>query len=392
MEEENFLFGGAALYHTVVDGKHCYEVGKVLTSKPSDFGRKGDKLLMINDVETQHLPPKKFVRMLSSGSPFLTMHRASIDEAEKKCPESEGMRPYHKERTVLNFSLAMVREACLDKDEENPQVPEESEWESSNMEGESFTDEEILLVSMTNTSIAIVQARGCDAQNPCGSCGGTGCTINDIVMASKQSQITSVISEAPNRNNQSQQDWTLSSSVSLCIHSGHPASVSPVCREYIKKNFERGQVLIQSLLQKSISPENIPNPRRRSACISNPTTANITIYYYISNAEKDFDKGVPVVLNFSGSTSFLKCICQNDRPALTLESCEKSKLQSICKDDPSTWPFVFYLKTTKDNHRRFESAAYSGWFIHTKPSGLVCVDQGTNYTESNFYIILHLGN
>ncbi|MCI4393275.1 hypothetical protein PGIGA_G00155710 [Pangasianodon gigas] len=356
MEEENFLFGGVALYHTVVDGKHCYEVGKVLTSKPSDFGRKGDKLLMINDVETQHLPPKKFVRMLSSGSPFLTMHRASIDEAEKKCPESEGMRPYHKERTVLNFSLAMVREACLDKDEENPQVPEESEWESSNMEGESFTDEEILLVSMTNTSVAIVQARGCDAQNPCGSCGGTGCTINDIVMASKQSQITSV------------------------------------CREYIKKNFERGQVLIQSLLQKSISPENIPPPRRQKACISNPTTAKITIYYYISNAEEDFDKGVPVVLNFSGSTSFLKCICQNDRPVLTFESCEKSKLQSICKDDPSTWSFVFYLKTTKDNHRRFESAAYSGWFIHTKPSGLVCVDQGTNYTESNFYIILHLGN
>lgn len=70
------------------------------------------------------------------------------------------------------------------------------------------------------------------------------------------------------------------------------------------------------------------------------------------------------------------------------QCCDKSKLQSICKDDPSTWPFVFYQKTMKDFHCRFESAAYNGWFIHTKPSGLVYVTQETIYKESNFYFFI----
>ncbi|XP_060767567.1 uncharacterized protein LOC132875023 [Neoarius graeffei] len=354
MEQENFLSGGVALFHAVVDGKHCYEVDKVLTTKPSDLGRKGDKIMMINDVETEHLPPKTFVRMLSSGSPVLTIHRASIDEEEKKCPESESMRPYHKERTVLDFSLAMVRETCLDKDEENPLVPEESEWESGDPESDSFTDEEFLLVSMTNTSVSIIEARGCDDQKSCNICGGTGCTLNDVVVGTTQSNITSV------------------------------------CRKYVEKHFESDQVLVQSLLKKNICPENIPHPGCQTPHTRSPTTANITIYYYMSNAEEDFDKGVPVVLNFSHSTNFLKCICKNDRPVLTIECCEKSKLQSICKGDPCTWPFVFYLKTTKANHRHFESAMYSGWFIHTKPSGLVCVDRGADFPESNFYILVHL--
>ncbi|XP_060714788.1 uncharacterized protein LOC132838478 isoform X2 [Tachysurus vachellii] len=290
MEQGSFLSGGVSFLHTVVDGKHSYEVDKVLTSKPSDFGRKGDKLLKINNVETQHLIPKKVARMLSSGSPMLMMHQASIDgDEKKKYPGFDSMRPFHKEISTLNFTLAMVRETCLNEEEENPQVPEDSELK--------------------------------------------------------------------------------------------------ICTEYVKKNFDC-QVLIQSLLQKNICPENI----RSGKAMSNSTKANITIYYYLSNAQDDFDKGVPVVLNFSDSATFLKCICKNGRPVLTLECCENSKLQSIYKNDPSTWPFVFYLKTTKENHRRFESAAYCGWFIHTKPSGMVNMDTGTNYSESNFYVIIHLGN
>ncbi|XP_027024536.1 uncharacterized protein LOC113657154 [Tachysurus fulvidraco] len=350
--KESFLSGGVSFLHTVVDGKHSYEVGKVLTSKPSDFGRKGDKLLKINNVETQHLTPKKVASMLTSGSPMLMMHQASIDSDEKKkYPGFDSMRPFHKETSTLNFTLAMVRETCLNEEEENPQVPEDSEWKCKENKYDTFSDEEMLLVSMTNTSVAIVQARGCSEQDPCSSCGGKGCTFNDVVMASVQS------------------------------------TVSSVCTEYVKKNFDC-QVLIQSLLQKNICAENI----RPGKAMSNSTKANITIYYYLSNAQDDFDKGVPVVLNFSDSATFLKCICKNGRPVLTLECCENSKLQSIYKNDPSTWPFVFYLKTTKENHRRFESAAYSGWFIHTKPSGMVNMDTGTNYSESNFYVIIHLGN
>lgn len=101
------------------------------------------------------------------------------------------MRPYHREMTVLDFSLAMVRQTCLDKDEENPQAPEECDAERGDMEGASFTNKEILLVSMTNTSVAILQARGCDSQNPCSSCGAAGCTLSDFVVATKQTKVTS---------------------------------------------------------------------------------------------------------------------------------------------------------------------------------------------------------
>lgn len=119
-----------------------------------------------------------------------TLHRASIAEPEKNWPEFEPMRPYHKEETVLGFSLDMVRETCLDKDEENSKVLEESQWESGYTDGNSFTDEEILLVSMSNTSVAIVQARGCDPQNPCNSCGRTGCSLSDYVMDNTQCKVT----------------------------------------------------------------------------------------------------------------------------------------------------------------------------------------------------------
>lgn len=53
---------------------------------------------------------------------------------------------------------------------------------------------------------------------------------------------------------------------------------------------------------------------------------------------------------------------------------EKEKLESIYKNDPLTWPFVFYLSRTKDDCCRFESAKCSGWFIRTE-FGSVCVDE-----------------
>lgn len=119
-----------------------------------------------------------------------TMHKAHVAEPEQKCPEFEPMRPYHKEETVLDFSLAMVKETCLDKDEDHLKVLEEAEWESSYTGGDFFPDEEILLVSMSNTSVAVVQARGGDAQNPCSSCGRTECTLKDYIMANQQCKVT----------------------------------------------------------------------------------------------------------------------------------------------------------------------------------------------------------
>lgn len=63
-------------------------------------------------------------------------------------------------------------------------------------------------------------------------------------------------------------------------------------------------------------------------------TANITIYFYLSNAQEDFDKGVPVVLNISDSATFLKCICKNGRPVLTLEV-RTNLIQNVVKQGNS---------------------------------------------------------
>ncbi|XP_047656996.1 uncharacterized protein LOC113657144 isoform X2 [Tachysurus fulvidraco] len=132
------------------------------------------------------------------------------------------------------------------------------------------------------------------------------------------------------------------------------------------------QVLIQSLHNTTIESDNI-KPRRRGACM-HKSTSDITIFYYKSSILVDLEKGVPVVLNITNSNQFLKCTFINDKAVLSVECSEKEKLESIYKNDPLTWPFVFYLSRTKDDCCRFESAKYSGWFIRTE-SGSVCVDE-----------------
>ncbi|XP_062845381.1 interleukin-1 family member A [Trichomycterus rosablanca] len=345
--DEYFLCGGFSLIHTMIEGKHQYEVGNILTHTPSNFASKGDRLVMINDEVTQDLPPNLLVEILSSGSPRLTMHQATTNEKEKNCLETESIQSFQKERANLSFSLDMVRETCMDKD--NLPGTKDSEQNSDNTEDNSSV-EEVLLISMSNTSVAVVRGRGCDPEHTCSKCDSTGCTISDILMAANHCEMKSV------------------------------------CEEYVKKISERDPVWIQSLLQTTICPKYI-TPK------SSSTSANITISYYRSNILADLGKGVPVVLNFSNSNNFLKCIYQQDKAVLTVECCDKTKLQSICKDDPTKWPFVFYMTSAMDNCRHFESAAYSGWFIHGKHN-LVDVGKGTseNVMGCNFYIIICSSN
>lgn len=44
----------------------------------------------------------------------------------------------------------------------------------------------------------------------------------------------------------------------------------------------------------------------------------MTIYYYNSNI-KDPHNGQPVVINFSGSNQFVKCMYKDDKAVLTVE-------------------------------------------------------------------------
>ncbi|XP_036417001.1 uncharacterized protein LOC118800933 [Colossoma macropomum] len=337
MEQASLLCGGVSLLHTMVDGKHHYEVKNVLTHIRSTFARKGDKILKINDVETKDLPPEEFTSMLSSGFFSLTIHQASIKNDIGECMESDAMRPYRKEKITLHFSMAMVREECLEG-EENGMDPAMSDWESDYTED----DQELLLVSMKETSIAVMSGRGCDPENPCNNCGSDGCNLNEIVVAADTCKVTSV------------------------------------GREYIKKFGEQKQWI--SLVKS--------NPDQTSL------SAEITIYYYMSNILPDLGRGAPVVLNFTDSDNFLKCSFENGEVVLKIECCgEKSQLRKICKDDKETWPFVFYMTTAKDNTQHFESAAHKGWFIQTRPAKIsVDMENRPEQTKKSLHFLIYFNS
>ncbi|KAK3509886.1 hypothetical protein QTP70_018500 [Hemibagrus guttatus] len=146
------------------------------------------------------------------------------------------------------------------------------------------------------------------------------------------------------------------------------------------------QVLIQSLQNTTISPENI-RPKRRGACMHN-STSDITIYYYQTNMMEDLGRGVPVVLNISGTEKFLKCTLISEKAVLSIECSEKERLAFITKNDPDTWPYVFYLSGTKDDCRRFESAECRGWFIHTESDSVCMAEQKDKDKDSEKYSFL----
>ncbi|KAG9261028.1 hypothetical protein AMEX_G25975 [Astyanax mexicanus] len=341
MEQGSLLRGGVSLCHSLVDEKHCYEVEKALTHSSSTF-RKGDIVSMINNKKTQDLSPKEFISLLTSESPILTLHQAIIVKEEGQCPESDSIHAFRKEKSTLSFQLVMVREECLEAEEKNEIKPTESSWESDDMK-----EKDLVMVSMTETNVAVVRGRGCDPENPCNNCGITGCNVSDVIMAPKKREVTSV------------------------------------CRKSVWMGDEEKvqDVIMYSLLGTIQRPLYI-----RPVSFSE----DITIYFYRSNILEDLSRGSPVVLNFTGSTNFLKCTRVNQEVGLTVESYEKEKLKDICKDDPVTWPFVFYMKTRRDNTRLFESAQNKGWFIRTeKPQVSVWMGNPTIRTQERFCFLIY---
>ncbi|KAL6461808.1 hypothetical protein MHYP_G00299530 [Metynnis hypsauchen] len=299
MEQASPLCGGVSLLHTVVDGEHQYKVKKVLTHTQSTFARKGDKILMINGVNTKDLPPKEFASMLHSRSPSLTIHQASIDRGINECFESDGI---HSKEITLHFRMAMVREECLEG-EENEVDPAVCEWESDYTED----DQELLLVSMNETSVAVRSGRGCDPENPCNSCSSQGCNLSEVVVVADSCNNVTSVGRDYIRNSAKKQDWMR------------------LVQEFKPQNF---------------------------------LSVEMTIYYYITNILSDLDRGVPVVLNFTDSNKFLKCTRENGKVVLKSEGCDEKQLKKVCKDDEKMWPFVFYMKTLKDSTEHYESAAH----------------------------------
>ncbi|CAL8379463.1 unnamed protein product [Arctogadus glacialis] len=106
---------------------------------------------------------------------------------------------------------------------------------------------------------------------------------------------------------------------------------------------------------RSLSKENMP--------FASPNPERMTIHFYKANqTDKDF-RGMPVVLNFTDSQSFLKCSRQDEGAILRVEACDKHRLSLICQQDESALAFLFYMKRTMSGQHQFESALCESWFI-----------------------------
>ncbi|XP_029987070.1 uncharacterized protein LOC115417202 [Sphaeramia orbicularis] len=129
----------------------------------------------------------------------------------------------------------------------------------------------------------------------------------------------------------------------------------------------------------------------RSLCLqktvyASPNPEMITIYYYKSDFKKF--RGIPVVLNFTGSDCFLKCSKEEERILLQVEVCEKQKLQKISKSDEGTLSFVFYMKGDRTDDRTFESALHLGWFIQIVNTDSVEVTEKERPEEDNHFRVI----
>ncbi|KAJ8351845.1 hypothetical protein SKAU_G00233210 [Synaphobranchus kaupii] len=354
----NSVNGGVSILHKVLQGKHQYEVDHLVKYKrghvAEPFLRKGDKLLKINGHDLENLTPETFAEMLTKGSPMLTVHQSSRETPQEKCEEQRGMYPFNKEQTIMQLSLEMRRGEELEEEQEENGGEDDSgqpngEKEHSEGGNQSHLGEldDLLLVSMTKTSISIVKGRGCNADSPCDDCGGTGCNFSDVVMVAESTKLTLV-----------------------------SRGITNFLQERVRDN-----ILIKSLVHDMY----IYN-RDRTATMSRHSQSNaeISIYYYKSDCVDGEFLGAPVVLNFTGTESFLKCNNQDDKVILSIESCDKKNLKHITTGDQVTWPFVFYMKG--GDKRRFESANCPGWFINSKNEN-VAVKHCSAEDETFLFII-----
>ncbi|KAF0042991.1 hypothetical protein F2P81_004328 [Scophthalmus maximus] len=151
-----------------------------------------------------------------------------------------------------------------------------------------------------------------------------------------------------------------------------------VCREENEENGEKRDMLIVTMTKTNISVVKGRGCNSASPCkgchgigcsfndvvmlseSSTVTLEEMTIYYYKSTLPY---RGMPVVLNFTGSNCFLRCCKEGERVFLQVETCEKQRLRQISISNESDLSFVFYMSSGRTMETKFESALHLGWFI-----------------------------
>ncbi|KAF7656051.1 hypothetical protein LDENG_00046820 [Lucifuga dentata] len=337
--KDSLMKGGVLIRHNIYKGKHHYEVENVVKFKKTNgkkpFMRKGDKLILLNDINLQDVTPEVLAQALTEGNPMLTVHKPnhqspSKEQPEESCPAEDTFHPVSKEALVLSFTLEMRREEDLGENETKEREDMDDVEEVSPAEnGEKEQGRDLLFVSMVKTSISEVAGRSCDTGGPCHHCSGTKCTINDFVMMSESRMVTLV-----------------------------PRGCD---------TFKKEKQLNEVALKHAASHQYLRAFSLQSSLYVSPNPEKMTIYYYKPEYGHGMDmtfRGVPVVLNFTDSNCFLRCCKDGERVLLKVETCEKQRLMQISKSDEYALSFVFYMKTHGTKQRKFESALHLGWFIH----------------------------
>ncbi|KAM8762482.1 uncharacterized protein AB9X84_007232 isoform 2-T2 [Acanthopagrus schlegelii] len=343
--KDSLVKGGVLINHQIQEGKHQYEVENVVKYKRASggkpFARRGDKLMQINGIDVQDLTPEELAQMLADGNPKLTVHKSGRmkEHPQPSSPAEETLRPFSKESTVLSFCMEMKREEDLEENEMEQDGEgrghvgtEDACKDTEN--GECSSD--LLIVTMTQTSISVVSGRGCEDGSPCQGCNGSGCTLNDVVVVAESSTVVLV----PR------------GSGSFRVEKPSDVEIEHVATHYYLRGLCSQRALYAS-----------PNPEK------------ITIYSYKSNFVEKIFRGMPVVLNLTGSNCFVRCCKEGDSVRLQVETCEKQSLMQISKSDANALSYVFYMKSDRSKQRKFESALHLGWFIQIVNTDFV--DMGT---------------
>ncbi|KAK6485498.1 hypothetical protein HHUSO_G11296 [Huso huso] len=354
--ESNHLKGGVAIIHRLVDGKHQYEVEKVVKyideSMTSSFVSKGDKLLKINGINLEDLNPETFTELLGEGSILLTVHQPS--KTQQKAPNKGVYQPYFKEMVVMNISMEMEREDKTEEEETAGASDDKDTGASDPVDEGRCEAEDLLVVSLSETSVTIVRGRGHERPpgTRCSTCHSKNCNLHDAVVLSKASTLTLVSRGCPNLLLESIQD----------------------------------NIIIRSLSSQNYIQQSFPSIVS-SRPLRNPDLANMTIYHYKSDYVDGPFLGTPVVLNFTKSNCFLCCVKDKDKVILKVDACHKEELRHI-SDDLPTWQFVFYMKANADNARRFESAKYRNWFLSEPLKGTVRMKPKEIESEQSFFFFI----
>ncbi|KAM7424396.1 hypothetical protein PAMA_000644 [Pampus argenteus] len=200
--KDSLVKGSVLISHQIQEGKHHYEVENVVKYKKACGGKpfvRGDKLMQINGMDLQALTPDELAQMLAQGNPMLTVHKSCIMKEPTEQPSSaeDVLYPFSAEATLISFSMEMRREEDQEesKGSQEGEVSEDGGTEEHVCQTDDEADKkekDLLIVSMTKTSISVVRGRGCENGSTCHGCNGTGCTFNEVVMVAESSTVTLV--------------------------------------------------------------------------------------------------------------------------------------------------------------------------------------------------------